>query len=289
MNSEHDENDDVQIISTNEEKVKLVGEILSNDSSRKILNLLNASNEMTINQVAQNTGLSLALVTHHIKKMQSVQLVRVSRVGKSIKGHKMNYYSATNQSLLIIPSEESIHSIKHSLKKFSKFVAIGLAGLVSWFTVKPNAETNVAIHTPGIEQTNTDANLNLSIEEWSSAQDEESAAFIGDQSAKSSSEPEPEPAVESPSHSGVEYHDYRDSSGEIIESGDSAGVRANTGSVDLDRTVYPQPFDAASMDSAEPLLFSIIIPITVVACGIILERILNIWWSKKTKNTEVKK
>ena len=40
----------------------------------------------------------------------------------------------------------------------------------------------------------------------------------------------------------VNYVDFRDASGETIEVGDSAGVRANTGSVSLDRTVYPVPF-----------------------------------------------
>ncbi|ABK76804.1 hypothetical protein CENSYa_0159 [Cenarchaeum symbiosum A] len=40
----------------------------------------------------------------------------------------------------------------------------------------------------------------------------------------------------------VNYVDYRDASGEIIEVGDSVGIRANTGSVSLDRTVYPVPF-----------------------------------------------
>ena len=40
----------------------------------------------------------------------------------------------------------------------------------------------------------------------------------------------------------VNYVDFRDASGEIIEVGDSAGVRANTGSISLDRTVYPVPW-----------------------------------------------
>jgi len=40
----------------------------------------------------------------------------------------------------------------------------------------------------------------------------------------------------------VNYVDYRDASGEIIEVGDGAGIRANTGSVSLDRPVYPVPF-----------------------------------------------
>jgi hypothetical protein len=48
----------------------------------------------------------------------------------------------------------------------------------------------------------------------------------------------------------VNYVDFRDASGEIVEVGDSAGVRANTGSVSLDRTVYPVPFGTAA-DSSE--------------------------------------
>jgi len=44
----------------------------------------------------------------------------------------------------------------------------------------------------------------------------------------------------------VNYVDFRDASGETIEVGDGAGVRANTGSVSLDRTVYPVPFGVPS-------------------------------------------
>jgi len=44
----------------------------------------------------------------------------------------------------------------------------------------------------------------------------------------------------------VNYVDYRDASGEIIQVGDSTGIRSNTGSVSLDRTVYPIPFGVPS-------------------------------------------
>ncbi len=40
----------------------------------------------------------------------------------------------------------------------------------------------------------------------------------------------------------VNYADFRDASGQSIEVGDGAGIRANTGSVSLDRTIYPVPF-----------------------------------------------
>ncbi|KAF6247903.1 hypothetical protein C6990_00130 [Nitrosopumilus sp. b3] len=49
----------------------------------------------------------------------------------------------------------------------------------------------------------------------------------------------------------VNYVDFRDASGEVIEVGDSAGVRANTGSVSLDRTVYPVPFGVESDFTAQ--------------------------------------
>lgn len=44
----------------------------------------------------------------------------------------------------------------------------------------------------------------------------------------------------------VNYVDFRDASGQIVEVGDGAGIRANTGSVSLDRTVYPVPFGGLS-------------------------------------------
>ena len=49
----------------------------------------------------------------------------------------------------------------------------------------------------------------------------------------------------------VNYVDYRDASGEIIEVGDGAGIRGNTGSVSLDRTVYPVPFGVVGDFAAE--------------------------------------
>jgi len=40
----------------------------------------------------------------------------------------------------------------------------------------------------------------------------------------------------------VNYFDFRDESGEIIEVSSGAGIRAHTGSISLDRTVYPVPW-----------------------------------------------
>jgi len=44
----------------------------------------------------------------------------------------------------------------------------------------------------------------------------------------------------------VNYYDFRDASGNTNEVGDSAGIRASTGSISLDRTVYPVPWGLIS-------------------------------------------
>ena len=74
--------------------------------------------------------------------------------------------------------------------------------------------------------------------------DRESGKFLGDFQipARWCAEGESSPRTATGLDIEVNYVDFRDASGESIEVGDSAGIRANTGSVSLDRTVYPVPF-----------------------------------------------
>jgi len=44
----------------------------------------------------------------------------------------------------------------------------------------------------------------------------------------------------------VNYNDFRDAGGNEIETGDAASVNANTGSISLDRSVYPVPYDGST-------------------------------------------
>ena len=293
MNHDVEENNDeenIEIISTHDEKAKVIGEILSNDTSRKILNLLNSRNEMTLNQIAQETGLSLSLVTHHLKKMQSVQVVVVSKVGRSVKGHKMNYYSTTNQSFLITPSPEPVKSIKTTLKKFSKFVAIGLAGIVSWMTLNPGGEFSEQV-SPGSPQLNVDGESGdkweaayqsksdedkLVIDEFSSGEESENQS-LEPIAEPISSETTPEPE---PSHSVVEFDDFSEGSTTLDDT-----VRQNTGSISIDSEVYPVPYssEASYAVDIDPFFLSIVIPIIVVVSGVVLERILTRRYNNKRR------
>ena len=265
--SDKKDKDEIRVVSSDDDqKIKTVGEVLANESSRMIMKLLAGKTEMTINEISQEIELSIPLVSHHIKKMQDAGMVKVSRVGTSVKGHKMNYYCATNQSILITPPEKKIHSIFASLKKISRFAAIGMAGLVSWAIVKPEDPDSGQFQSETSESVG--ARISAPESEWSathqrelsdeSMQMKETDEELMDMAAVP--EPEPEPEPEPPQM------------GEAVTQLESE--RANTGSVTLDREVYPVPYEATSAESAEPLLLPIIIPIVVVVVGIILERLL---------------
>lgn len=127
----------IEIISTEDEKIKSVGELLSSDSSRAILKLL-FEDIMTANQIAQKTGISLPLVIYHLKKMQDMGIVKVSNVGKNVKAQNMKYYTTTKFAIVILPSSlsqkaKTSKSLANSFKTIYRFASIGVAGIATWF------------------------------------------------------------------------------------------------------------------------------------------------------------
>jgi len=127
----------IEIISTEDEKIKSVGELLSSDSSRAILKLL-FEDTMTANQISQKTGISLPLVIYHLKKMQDMGVAKVSNIGKNVKAQDMKYYTTTKFAIVILPSSlsqkaKTSKSLANSFKTIYKFASIGVAGVATWF------------------------------------------------------------------------------------------------------------------------------------------------------------
>ena len=263
--------DEIRVVSSDDDqKIKTVGEVLANESSRMIMKLLAGKTEMTINEISQEIELSIPLVSHHIKKMQDAGMVKISRVGTSVKGHKMNYYCTTNQSILITPPERKIHSLFASLKKISRFAAIGMAGLVSWAIVKPQDPDSARFQSGQPESTDIRA---------SAPEEERSASYQKDfadesmqmKGVKEHSETKPVPAPEAE----PEMSEIGETTSRLAES-----ERADSGSVSLDGEAYNAPFETAGAENAEPIILSIVIPIVVIAGGIILER----WLARRSRS-----
>ena len=134
-----DGSDKVKIYSSNEERVKFLGDVLANDTSRSIFLLL-AQGEMPAGKIADKTGMSLALITHHLEKMQNAGVVQVSKVSKNVKNRDMKHYRAV-LAILIIPEEShdrarGSEALALSLRRVLRFSSIGIAGLSSWLAAK---------------------------------------------------------------------------------------------------------------------------------------------------------
>ena len=129
----------IKILATDDKKIKMFGELFTNDSSRGILQLL-FNEELTATQIAQRTDISLQLVKYHLNKLQDLGVVKISKVEKNSKSQDMKIYSATKFSIVIVPpsfsekTKESkllVRSFRHIYKVAGLGIATGLSGLLS--------------------------------------------------------------------------------------------------------------------------------------------------------------
>ncbi len=135
-NTERDNTENVRIFSTEDEKIKSFGELLTNDSSRAILQIL-MKEEQTASQLAQKTGLSLPLVIYHLNKMQDLDVIKVSSLRPNTRGQGMKCYRATKFAIVILPSsvsEKALNSksLIRSFKTIYRFAGIAIAGVAAW-------------------------------------------------------------------------------------------------------------------------------------------------------------
>ena len=130
--------DKIDILSTEDEKLKAVGEILSSDSSRQILKLL-FNNSLSANEISQKTELSLPLVIHHLKKMQSAGIVKITNVGKNSKAHDVKFYTIDKVAIVILPTEmqqsaKKSKSLLNSFNRIHRLATLGGVSIAAWFS-----------------------------------------------------------------------------------------------------------------------------------------------------------
>jgi len=130
--------DRVEILSTEDQKMKAIGEILSSDSSRAILKIL-FNDSLTANQISQKIEISLPLVIYHLKKMQESGIVKITSVGKNTKSHDMKFYTVDKLAIVILPSKMSepakkSKSLFNSFTRIHRLATLGGASIAVWIS-----------------------------------------------------------------------------------------------------------------------------------------------------------
>jgi DNA-binding transcriptional ArsR family regulator len=142
--------DKIKVFSSDDDKLKILGELLSNKTSRDIIKLL-IDKEMYANEIARKLELRRNLVIHHVRKMEAIGLLEITNK-KIIRNGEEHRFFKIPRSMLIVPNESTEIRKNGILKKIFKdgikFVSVGIAGIITWFGTQqksilmPGEETN---------------------------------------------------------------------------------------------------------------------------------------------------
>lgn len=119
--------DSVVVIPVNEESKK-IRQILSNDTSMKIMELLKKES-LSASEVAEKLEMPLTTVKYNIDQMVEHDLVRIQRIKYSEKGRQVKIYEAPEKVIIIAPEKVTRVSLISMLQKYAfAFVAAAFAG-----------------------------------------------------------------------------------------------------------------------------------------------------------------
>ena len=255
--NDSDLNEKIEIFSTEDEKIKSFGELLTNDSSRAILQWL-LTNEMTAKQIAEKIEVSLPLVIYHLNKMQELGVVKISKVGKNVKERDMKYYTATKFAIIILPASVSEKAKKskmllRSIKSIYRFAGIAIAGVATWFGSTSMQSAKFTLSEKIIDSSQGSLREGRSLEESTSSFSESSSPFLGN-----------------------------------VEEGGQTGARTLEETLELSRRTIEaaeaNPAAGSGIGFIEADLFwPIVITIAVVGIGLSLEMFYRIYLHSKKK------
>ena len=134
----------IKVFSSEDEKLKLLGELLSNKSSRDIIKLL-VHEEHYTNEIASKLDLRPNLVIHHLKKLEELGLLETTNKRIVKKGNEHRHFKI-NPSLLITPrySKDEIEKngfLKKIFKEGLKISVVSIAAISAWFVGTRNKIT----------------------------------------------------------------------------------------------------------------------------------------------------
>jgi len=140
-----DKDIEIEIITDEDESLKILGELLANKTSIDLMKFLMNKTEYK-KKISDELGVPFSLVEHHLKKLEKLGLVKITNK-EIVKGgilHKHYTITADGIFLMLNTTKEEIKRkdiLKKIFKEGIKFACIGLAAISSFMlTQKPNLD-----------------------------------------------------------------------------------------------------------------------------------------------------
>jgi len=128
----------IEVISTEDERIKIIGEELANDTGRAIFGKISQGVSST-NDLAKSLNISLPLVNWHINRLLGVGLIKVEKIELSSKNKQMKYYGPVKTAFVIVPPANSTENNVSKSKKEAIFLQLRhyLASIAAFVVVGP--------------------------------------------------------------------------------------------------------------------------------------------------------
>jgi predicted ArsR family transcriptional regulator len=131
------------LVSLEENESKALAQVMSNDTARKILDLLSKHESLTESDVAKKLNFPLSTVHYNLQALVKANLVKSEEFHYSEKGKEVNHYSLANKIIIIAPKKASTESFRDKLKSILPISIIvlvvgGIIQLFNKFMIKPS-------------------------------------------------------------------------------------------------------------------------------------------------------
>ncbi|MBN2052121.1 helix-turn-helix domain-containing protein [Candidatus Woesearchaeota archaeon] len=123
------------LVSLEENESKALAQVISNDTARKILDLLSKKESATETDIAKELKLPLSTVHYNLQALVKANLVKSEEFHYSEKGKEVNHYSLANKLIIIAPKGAKTESFKDKLKAILpiSIIVLAVGGVIQLF------------------------------------------------------------------------------------------------------------------------------------------------------------
>ena len=129
-----------------DDNLKALGELLSNETSRKIISSL-MKREMYTNELSTKLDMRVSLVIHHLKKMEELGLLEITKKKIIKKGQEHRFFKMNSDIFITLNNTKEEVKEKGILKRIFKDVVnvtlIAFLGITSWLSGILNSSPDI--------------------------------------------------------------------------------------------------------------------------------------------------
>ena len=133
MHSDDDRDEKVLILPLGEESKKIT-RTLSNDSARRVLELL-ADKPMSASDIACELDIPLTTVKYNLDALIESGLITIKRTKWSVKGREIKIYAPIRKLIVVVPDKTDRKSVVDILRRYLGVLlgAAGVSAIIEWW------------------------------------------------------------------------------------------------------------------------------------------------------------